>query len=175
MLACGCVPAPYLPTLVIVPSPSQFKAWLARHGPFGAVIDGANVALYGQNFDTGGFNFGQIQAVVNHLASHHPDLKPLLVLHVGRTKAPQVSLAHVGWQPGPALRQRLHEAAPGWGGCVACLGCDAATTLPPLPLPSLQAKTAEAQALLKELSDAHSFYVTPAGSNDDWWVGGWVA
>lgn len=40
---------------------AQFKAWLARHGPFGAVVDGANVALYGQNFEKGGFNFGQIR------------------------------------------------------------------------------------------------------------------
>lgn len=39
----------------------QFKAWLERHGPFGAVVDGANVALYGQNFEKGGFNFGQIR------------------------------------------------------------------------------------------------------------------
>lgn len=38
-----------------------FRAWLERHGPFGAVIDGANVALYGQNFEKGGFNFGQIK------------------------------------------------------------------------------------------------------------------
>ncbi|PSC70853.1 pentatricopeptide repeat [Micractinium conductrix] len=100
----------------------QFKAWLERHGPFGAVIDGANVALYGQNFETGGFNFGQIRAVINHLKSRHPDLKPLLMLHVGRTKAPQ-------------------------------------------------AKAPDAQALLKQLTAEHSFYTTPAGSNDDWyWI-----
>lgn len=39
----------------------QFKAWLEKHGPFGAVVDGANVALYGQNFEKGGFNFKQIR------------------------------------------------------------------------------------------------------------------
>ncbi len=38
----------------------------------------------------------------------------------------------------------------------------------------MQAKAPAAQALMKELSEQHSFYVTPAGSNDDWWVGvGW--
>ena len=47
-----------LPPPPIPPPPLQFKAWLARHGPFGAVIDGANVALYGQNFETGGFTLG---------------------------------------------------------------------------------------------------------------------
>jgi hypothetical protein len=30
--------------------------------------------------------------VQDQLASQHPDLKPLLLLHVGRTKAPQVGL-----------------------------------------------------------------------------------
>lgn len=89
VLACICARTSPAPPACLVRS-LQFKAWLARHGPFGAVIDGANVALYGQNFDTGGFNFGQIQAVVNHLATRHPGLKPLLMLHVGRTKAPQV-------------------------------------------------------------------------------------
>ncbi len=44
-------------------SPSQFLSWLEEHGPFGAVIDAANVALYGQNFESGGFNFGQIKSV----------------------------------------------------------------------------------------------------------------
>ena len=167
---CACTSSP---TLLIVPTPPQFRAWLGRHGPFGAVIDGANVALYGQNFDTGGFNFGQIQAVVNHLASRHPDLKPLLMLHVGRTKAPQASLAHEGWQAGPALLYRVHEAATGWRGCgLACLGCGRLHH--PSALLLLQAKAPEAQALLKELSGAHSFYVTPAGSNDDWWVAGWL-
>lgn len=99
------------------------------------MIDGANVALYGQNFERGGFNFPQIKwvaylfvrtcsllmrqrstlpacvpappcslhpflsslapahpsrAVIDHLKAQHPDVKPLLLLHVGRTKAPQV-------------------------------------------------------------------------------------
>ncbi|EFN56261.1 hypothetical protein CHLNCDRAFT_145111 [Chlorella variabilis] len=100
----------------------QFKCWLEEHGPFGAVVDGANVALYGQNFDSGGFNFGQIRAVCDHLASRHPDLKPLLLLNVGRTKA-------------------------------------------------AQARAPAAQALMRELGEAKSFYVTPAGSNDDWyWI-----
>lgn len=31
-----------------------------------------------------------------------------------------------------------------------------------------QARQPEAAALLKQLGDAKSFYVTPAGSNDDW-------
>ena len=44
--------------------PNEFEAfrdWLGRHGPFGAVVDGANVALYGQNFEAGGFTLEQIK------------------------------------------------------------------------------------------------------------------
>ena len=43
------------------------------------------------------------------------------------------------------------------------------SSLPPLLLlPSRQAKAPDAQALLKQLTAEHSFYTTPAGSNDDW-------
>ena len=55
------------------------QAWLEEHGPFGAVIDGANVALYGQNFENGGFSFPQIQVVLKHVRRQHAHLKPLLV------------------------------------------------------------------------------------------------
>ncbi|KAL4853023.1 Proteinaceous RNase P 2 [Chlorella vulgaris] len=100
----------------------QFKGWLQRHGPFGAVVDGANVALYGQNFASGGFSFAQLDTLFQHLDSKHPDLKPLLLLNIGRTRA-------------------------------------------------LQARTPAAQALMKRLTDNHSFYVAPHGSNDDWyWI-----
>lgn len=33
-----------------------FQEWLQRHGPFDAVVDGANTALYNQHT----FNFGQV-------------------------------------------------------------------------------------------------------------------
>lgn len=63
-----------------------FVEWLKSHGPFGVIIDAANVAFYGQNFDTGGFNFGQIEAVVDRVRRDFPDLKPLVILHINRTK-----------------------------------------------------------------------------------------
>ena len=66
----------------------SFVAWLEKHGPFGAVVDAANVAFYGQNFESGGFNFNQIGEVVDRLQSAHPELRPLVLLHVNRTKAP---------------------------------------------------------------------------------------
>ncbi|KAL4527101.1 hypothetical protein Ndes2526A_g01506 [Nannochloris sp. 'desiccata'] len=70
--------------------PNDFKnfvLWLEQHGPFGAVIDAANVAFYGQNFDSGGFSFAQIGAVVDRLHETHAELRPLVLLHVNRTKA----------------------------------------------------------------------------------------
>lgn len=44
------------------------------------------------------------------------------------------------------------------------------TNCTPHLLPGLlpQARQPESAALLKQLGDAKSFYVTPAGSNDDW-------
>lgn len=65
----------------------SFVKWLDANGPFGVVVDAANVAFFGQNFDSGGFNFSQIAAVVDKLRSLHPDKKPLVVLHVARTKS----------------------------------------------------------------------------------------
>ena len=56
-----------------------FVSFLGRNGPYGAVVDGANAALFGQNWEEGGFSFAQIQAVVAQLQSERPDLKPLVV------------------------------------------------------------------------------------------------
>ena len=56
-----------------------FRRWLDANGPFGCVIDGANVALYGQNFADGGFDFGQIETAVQHVRGRHPGFKPLVV------------------------------------------------------------------------------------------------
>ena len=56
-----------------------FAAYLERNGPYGAIMDGANAALFGQNWEEGGFSFPQIQAVVSQLRSERPALKPLVV------------------------------------------------------------------------------------------------
>jgi len=69
----------------------DFVAWLKEHGPFGVIIDAANVAFYNQNFESGGFNFSQIEAVVERVGECHPDLKPLVVLHINRTRGPAAS------------------------------------------------------------------------------------
>ena len=70
--------------------PNDFKLfveWLEEHGPFGSVIDAANVAFYGQNYESGGFSFAQVGAVVDRLHETHAELRPLVLLHVNRTKS----------------------------------------------------------------------------------------
>ena len=56
------------------------QAWLEEHGPLHALVDGANVALFGQNWEHGAFSFGQIKGIMDHLARDHPDLHPLMVM-----------------------------------------------------------------------------------------------
>ena len=54
------------------------QAWLEEHGPVHALVDGANVALFGQNWEHGAFSFGQIKGVMDQLQRKHPDLHPLM-------------------------------------------------------------------------------------------------
>lgn len=39
------------------------QEWLDQYGPFDAIVDGANIGLYNQNFGDGGFNFFQVCAM----------------------------------------------------------------------------------------------------------------
>ncbi|XP_022747854.1 proteinaceous RNase P 1, chloroplastic/mitochondrial [Durio zibethinus] len=59
----------------------QFQEWLKQHGPFDAVVDGANVGLI--KADT--FNFYQLNNVVNQLRQMSPSRRsPLVILHQSR-------------------------------------------------------------------------------------------
>ncbi|CAM6027545.1 unnamed protein product [Sphagnum balticum] len=65
----------------------KFQAWLDQHGPFDAIVDAANVALHNQNFGDGGFNFYQLNAVVNGIQKKIGSKRePLVLLHHQRTK-----------------------------------------------------------------------------------------
>ena len=61
-----------------------FQAFLERNGPYGCIIDGANAALFGQNFEEGGFSFDQIKAVIAQLQEECPHLRPLVVRSGGQ-------------------------------------------------------------------------------------------
>ncbi|KAK1310577.1 hypothetical protein QJS10_CPA08g01051 [Acorus calamus] len=62
---------------------TQFQEWLARHGPFEAVVDGANVGYFNQY----SFSFFQLNSVVNGIREMSPSKKlPLIILHNSRMR-----------------------------------------------------------------------------------------
>ncbi|CAH0487404.1 unnamed protein product [Peronospora farinosa] len=70
----------------------EFKQWLEKYGPFDVIIDAANVGYCNQNFDGGGFNYGQIKHMVQHYETKGK--KVLIVLHERRTADKQVPLEY---------------------------------------------------------------------------------
>lgn len=59
----------------------RFKEWLQKHGPFDAVVDGANVGLVNERC----FNFSQLNSLVNSLQNMSTSKRlPLIVLHQSR-------------------------------------------------------------------------------------------
>lgn len=63
----------------------SFQKWLDEHGPFEAVVDGANAGLFRQPKHA--FSFSQINAVANELKKMSRSKKmPLIILHNRRTR-----------------------------------------------------------------------------------------
>ncbi|KAK0600775.1 hypothetical protein LWI29_018296 [Acer saccharum] len=95
----------------------RFQEWLDRHGPFDAVIDGANVSLVNQR----DFNFNQLKTIINKLRQISPSKRmPLVILHRSRVSG------------GPAQHPKN-------------------------------------KMLLETWKASGALYVTPPGSNDDWY------
>ncbi|GMH26986.1 hypothetical protein Nepgr_028829 [Nepenthes gracilis] len=95
----------------------QFQEWLEQHGPFDAVVDGANVGLINQYE----FSFSQLRNVVKQLQDLSPLKKlPLIILHKSRVYG------------GPAHHPNNKK-------------------------------------LLENWRKSGTLYVTPPGSNDDWY------
>ncbi|GMH37364.1 hypothetical protein BSKO_05237 [Bryopsis sp. KO-2023] len=63
---------------------SVYLNWLERNGPFDIIVDGANVAMHGQNFEGAFFRFNQIECLMHMLATEFPQRRALVILHVGR-------------------------------------------------------------------------------------------
>ncbi|KAG9147766.1 hypothetical protein Leryth_018820 [Lithospermum erythrorhizon] len=60
---------------------SIIQEWLQKHGPFDAIVDGANIGLANQHH----FNFSQLKSIVNQLRQISPSKRlPLVILHKSR-------------------------------------------------------------------------------------------
>nr|XP_043612675.1 proteinaceous RNase P 2 [Erigeron canadensis] len=65
---------------------TQFQNWLDEHNNFEAILDGANIGLYQQNFAEGGFSVSQLEIVVNELYKRS-NKWPLVILHDKRVRS----------------------------------------------------------------------------------------
>ncbi|KAL3518515.1 hypothetical protein ACH5RR_021104 [Cinchona calisaya] len=63
----------------------EFQDWIEEFSGYEAIVDGANVGLYQQNFAEGGFSISQLDAVVRELYSKSKKW-PLIILHKKRIK-----------------------------------------------------------------------------------------
>ncbi|KAM0996827.1 hypothetical protein ACFX2I_006740 [Malus domestica] len=60
---------------------SEFQDWLDKHAEYEAIVDGANIGLYQQNFADGGFSLTQLDVVVKELYNRSGGKWPLVVMH----------------------------------------------------------------------------------------------
>ncbi|XP_060216538.1 proteinaceous RNase P 1, chloroplastic/mitochondrial [Lycium barbarum] len=94
----------------------QFQEWLQRHGPFDAVVDGANVGLITQR----NFNFSQLRNVVNKLRQMSGSKKlPLVILHKNRATGgpaqhPNNKKLLESWKKAGALYATPHGSNDDW-------------------------------------------------------------
>ncbi|MED6148871.1 hypothetical protein PIB30_057131 [Stylosanthes scabra] len=65
---------------------SEFQGWLEEHACYDAIVDGANVGLYQQNFADGGFSISQLDDVVKELYIQSGKKWPLVILHNKRIR-----------------------------------------------------------------------------------------
>ncbi|KAI6669835.1 hypothetical protein NL676_004720 [Syzygium grande] len=73
---------------------SEFQDWLKKHANYDAIVDGANIGLYQQNFADGGFSVPQLDAIVKELYGSSKGKWPLVVLHNKRLKGLMESSSH---------------------------------------------------------------------------------
>uniref|UniRef100_A0A6N2LMY9 ribonuclease P n=1 Tax=Salix viminalis TaxID=40686 RepID=A0A6N2LMY9_SALVM len=66
---------------------SEFQNWLEKHANYEAIVDGANIGLYQQNFAEGGFSISQLDAVIKDLYNQSGKKWPLIILHNKRLRA----------------------------------------------------------------------------------------
>eukprot|EP00195_Chlamydomonas_chlamydogama_P011324 CAMPEP_0202898880 /NCGR_PEP_ID=MMETSP1392-20130828/7280_1 /ASSEMBLY_ACC=CAM_ASM_000868 /TAXON_ID=225041 /ORGANISM="Chlamydomonas chlamydogama, Strain SAG 11-48b" /LENGTH=681 /DNA_ID=CAMNT_0049584935 /DNA_START=125 /DNA_END=2170 /DNA_ORIENTATION=+ len=74
---------------------ARYMEWFDRNGPFDVLVDGANVAFYGQNRPSGGFCWKQIMSMMELARAKHPGARVLLMLHLKRIQDPEAAKPEV--------------------------------------------------------------------------------
>ncbi|XP_022752583.1 proteinaceous RNase P 2-like isoform X2 [Durio zibethinus] len=64
----------------------EFQDWLEEKADYEAIVDGANIALYQQNFAEGGFSLLQLDAVIKEMYARSGNKWPLIILHNKRVR-----------------------------------------------------------------------------------------
>ncbi|GLC37152.1 hypothetical protein PLESTB_000985800 [Pleodorina starrii] len=72
-----------------------FVQWYDRNGPYDILVDAANVAFFGQNFEGGGFNWRQVQDMVELLKTRFEGKKILVMVHRKRVNDQEARAPHV--------------------------------------------------------------------------------
>lgn len=62
----------------------DYLKWIDEHGPYDIIVDGANVAMHGQNFQGSFFRFQQINSIMELLEREFPERRALVIIHIGR-------------------------------------------------------------------------------------------
>ncbi|RDY01566.1 Proteinaceous RNase P 1, chloroplastic/mitochondrial, partial [Mucuna pruriens] len=103
----------------------HFQKWLERHGPFDAVVDGANVGLAnGHNF-----SFSQLNTVVEQLRQMSPLKRlPLVILHISRVNGgpaqnPKNRRLIENWKKSGALYATPQGSNDDWYWLYAAVSC----------------------------------------------------
>ncbi|XVF19739.1 hypothetical protein REPUB_Repub11eG0136900 [Reevesia pubescens] len=65
----------------------EFQDWLEENADYEAIVDGANIGLYQQNFAEGGFSLLQLHAVIKEMYARSGNKWPLLILQNKRVRA----------------------------------------------------------------------------------------
>ncbi|KAH1130629.1 hypothetical protein J1N35_002007 [Gossypium stocksii] len=72
----------------------EFQDWLEKNAGYEAIMDGANIGLYQQNFAEGGFSVLQLDAVIKEMYTRSGNKWPLVILHNKRVRALLENPAH---------------------------------------------------------------------------------
>ncbi|KNA02674.1 hypothetical protein SOVF_216470 [Spinacia oleracea] len=103
----------------------QFQKWLQTHGPFDAVVDGANVGLT----DSHSFNFRQLYNAVYQLQKISPSNKlPLVILHRSRVyggpaETPYIKKMLETWRKAGSLYATPQGSNDDWYWLYAAVSC----------------------------------------------------